>query len=59
MRDSAVEVPVLGLTPVARLHSFCVVAFPMRLSVKSAPSMFAPSKRALIKLALVKSASTG
>lgn len=56
MSDSAVGTPVFGLTPVATSHSLSVVAFPRRLSVKSVPSITAPSNTALTRLAFVKSA---
>lgn len=49
------ETPVLVLTPEALSQSLMVVVRFNRLSVKSAPSMFAPSKRALIIFALLKS----
>lgn len=55
MSDSAVDTPVLLLTPAARAQSFRVVALPSRLSVKSAPSISAPSNLALIRFAFVKS----
>lgn len=57
IKDSAVGTPVFEFTPVAFLHSFSVVALVSKLSEKSAPSITAPSKRALTRLALVKSAT--
>lgn len=55
MSDSAVDMPVLGLTPLATLQSLIVAALSIKLSEKSAPSIIAPSKIALIRLAFVKS----
>lgn len=55
IRDSAVGTPVFGFTPDALSHSLIVVAFPSRLSLKSAPSISAPSNKALIRFAFVKS----
>lgn len=55
MSDSAVETPVLEFTPDAVLHNLIVTALSSKESLKSAPSMLAPSNWALIKLAFVKS----